>query len=180
MTIAIAQHAAHSGAAVQVVGIMPDGPTGDAGLITLAAAGVGHAAVLRSGPRQLEPADLELALRYLPDTRVVVAVGLAADAMAAAGAGAAFAGATLIVVTTSATGASDPDGLPQSAVVLRAPAADPDGAFAGFVATFATRLDAGEQASPAWDATVRTLAIDPVTRGPVDRTPTDPPRQQVR
>lgn len=165
MPVAIAERVARAGASVQVVGIVPDGPAGDRQLISLAEAGIGHAAVLRSAPRSLEPADVELALRYLPDIRVVVdAAGPAALAATVAD-GAAYAGASFILIGDRATTGTTAD-LPDSAIVLEAPADDPDGTFAGFVGAFAVRLDGGAVPADAWSATVRDLAVDPVTRAP--------------
>ncbi len=167
----IAGRAAHDGAVVQVVGIVPDGIDGDAQLLKLAASGIGHAAVLRTWARPLEGADLELALRYLPDVRVIVGADLESDALAAVVDAAAFIGAILVVVGTAPAGIKDNTGLPDSAVVLQAPARDLDGTFAGFVAAFAVRLDAGEPASDAWDATMRALAVDVVSPGVVRGAP---------
>ena len=112
---AIAQAAAEAGSAVQVIAKVGDDPAGDALLLAIAQAGVGHVATLRdaSHPTALLPgepaegsldvapadeaapaadepaagepvapaanpgldaADVGLALRYLPDHRVIVAV----------------------------------------------------------------------------------------------------------
>lgn len=168
LATAIAQRAAHAEADVQVVGIVPDGADGDALLLRIAASGVGHAAVLRTAGRPLESADLELALRYLPDIRVVVASEMAPASLHAVVEGAAFLGAALVVVQSSAAAPTVDPSLPDSAIVLAAPATDPDGTFAGFVATLATRLDAGEGVADAWSATVRSLAVDSISR---DRAP---------
>jgi len=43
--------------------------------LELAAAGVGHATVVRSGADSLDAADLDLALHYLPEIRAIVLVG---------------------------------------------------------------------------------------------------------
>lgn len=169
--LAIAERAGQAGASVQVVGIVPDGPEGDAELLGLAASGVGHAAVLRTGARPMEHADIELALRYLPDVHVVVATDLQADALTAVSDGAAYAGATLVIVTSASATGPDQVGMPESAIVLQAPAVDPEGTFAGFVAALAVRLDAGDVPADAWDATVRALAVDAISRGPGDRSP---------
>ena len=73
----VARRAATSGGSVQVVGVVPDRAEGDRILLELATANVGHAAVLREPARDLEAADLDLALRYLPEVRVIVVVALA-------------------------------------------------------------------------------------------------------
>jgi hypothetical protein len=151
---------------VQVVGVVPDDPEGDARLMALAAAGVGHVAVLRGPERPIDAADVDLALQYLPDVRVVVGVDLLGPALAALADAAAFAGAAAIVVTTASSPSRGPaDALPEGVVILAAPARDPDGTFAGFVASFCIRLDAGELPADAWASTVRALAVDPVPVG---------------
>ncbi|MEO8208486.1 MAG: hypothetical protein ABI598_05580 [Chloroflexota bacterium] len=197
LAAAVAVRAAALDATVEVVGIVPEGQDGDATLLALSAVGVGHAAALRAAVRPLESADLDLALRYLPDLRVVVAIGLDSQLMPALAEAAAFAGAPLIVVAAhealaheaSAYGASaheasaggamdhasaadaESGALPESAIVLQAPVSDPDGTFAGFVATFASRLDAGDSPADAWMGTLQALAVDPVSR------PADAPGQ---
>jgi len=153
-----------AGAAAQVVAVVPDDPGGDRRLLELAAAGVGHAAVLRGPARALEAADVDLALRYLADVRVVVAVGLAESVVAAVAERATWAGTVLVVI-----GEPGSDGagvgavtLPEGAIVLEAPGSDPDGTFAGFVGALAARLDRGATPADAWAATTRELAVDPV------------------
>jgi len=162
---AISARAVTAGATVQVIGIVPDGADGDRILIGLATAGIGHAAVLRTAPRALEQADVELALRYLPDVRVVIAVGATEPLLSSLADGAAFSGATLVVVSGPENEAAAPN-LPESAIVLEAPADDPDETFAGFVGAFAARLDRSEKPADAWDATLRELAVDAVTPAP--------------
>jgi hypothetical protein len=158
-----AQVAAARGARVEVVATARPGEAGDGQLLELAKADVGHAAMLRSPAADLEPADLELALRYLPDTRVVVLVRaplLAATAATAA----AWSGAALLLVS----GATDP-GLPGAVgaadrvIEVAAPDRDPDGAFAGLLADLAVRVDAGEGLREAWEATAAALGVEPVS-----------------
>lgn len=160
---AIAGRAAAHGGAVQAVGVVPDDPDGDRRLLELAVAGVGHAAVLRGPARTLDAADVDLALRYLSDVRVVVTVGLTTAAVAAAAERANWAGAPLIAIRDAGTGRdAEPGGLPDGAIVLEAPASDPVGTFAGFVGAFAARMDEGATPADAWAATTRALAVDPV------------------
>lgn len=159
---AIAAAAAKAGAAVQVIGIVPDGAEGDRLVLELAEAGIGHAAVLRTLERPMEPADLSLALRYLPGVDVVIGVELGADLRAALADGANFAGAHLVVVKAANGSASDDPATAVEATVLVAPASDPDSTFAGFVAAFAVRLDRGQVPADAWAATLAALAVDPV------------------
>ena len=176
----IARRAAATGARTEVVGAAPIETAGDRLLLQLAAASVGHATVTRSnsaisdaaagsagvaapgaGQAAIEPADLELALRYLPDVRAIVLVQPPAALLATAAAAAGFAGATLIVIGPVDAATLDTLGAP-APIVLNPPAHDPDGAFAGVVATLASRLDAGADPAAAWAATLNTLAVDPV------------------
>ena len=93
----------------------------------------------------LDSGDLQLALRYLPDYRVVVvADALDETALSTVVAAGRWAGAQLIVVVAAGSSVS---GLPDDATVLEAPAADADGAFAAVVGAYAAALDRG--ASPA-------------------------------
>lgn len=157
---AIARRAAGGGSRVEVVGVAPVGPEGDRRLLGLAAAGVGHATVTRSAASTIEAADLELALRYLPDVRVIVLASPDATLLRVAAEGSSWSAATLIVLGPLAPDASTVADT-AAAFVLDPPATDPDEAFAGLVVAFARRLDAGEAAAPAWSATLASLAVDP-------------------
>lgn len=174
----IAFAAAEAGARVELMGRIGDDPAGDALLIALGRAGVGHAALLRDparptlirrlpetegdelleaalrngyhpaldadggGPR-LEPADVELGLRYLSAFDVLVVDDNAPiDVIPACVEAAAFAGARLVVVVRSPDGA--PDGLPEDATVLVAPEEDGE-AFPRLVGRYAAALDAGSE-----------------------------------
>lgn len=159
---AIARRAAGTGARTEIVGIVPPGPSGDRQLADLAAAGVGHATVTRSGATAIEPADLELALRYLPDIRTIVLVAPPAPLLEIAAAASAWSGAMLVVV-----GPLDPEATEHlgaaaaEPILLEPPAHDPDTAFASVVAAIASRIDAGENPASAWRSTIASLAIDP-------------------
>ena len=147
-----------------MVGAAASGPSGDQRLLALATASVGHATVIRSGADSLDPADLNLALRYLPDLRCAVLVRPPARLLPTALADADWAGATLVLVgPLEADAVAALDDAPGSApIVLEPPAdADPDDTFAGFVAALATRLDAGDPPETAFRATVAALAADP-------------------
>jgi len=183
----IAIAAASHGASVELVGRTGDDPAGDALLIALAHAGVGHVALLRdparptplmepapeadepdvladeaedgdvadavastaTGPR-LEAADVDLGLRYLTAFAVIVVTDDALDAaLAVATDAAAFAGAHLVVLVRE--GSDSPD-IPADATVLAAPRADPDGAFAASVGSYAAGLDAGRPPDEAFRA----------------------------
>ena len=165
------------GGRCEVVGTATADAAGDGLLQDLAAAGVGHAAVLRTDATDLEPADLELALRYLPDARVIVLLGV--DALGSvASTAAAWAGAALVTVTDGGTPVGDlPAG--EGSIVLAAPPDDPDGAFAGVVADLAVRVDAGEPLGAAWPATLAATGADDVSEGP-DRERSAPGRRSGR
>lgn len=160
--VAIASRAAELGAAVEIVGVVAGDESGDRRLIEIAARGVRHAAVLRSPAAGLEPADLELALRYLPEIRAIVLVDGDGDLIPTAVAAATWSGAGLVVVSSRVDAASLSAG---PAIVLEPPAADPDATFAGFVAAIAARLDQGVDAAEAWRDTVGDHAVDRVTGG---------------
>ena len=153
---AIARAAAAAGGAVEFVGRVADDPDGDRLLQALAASGVGHVATLR-GPAgaaaPLEAPDIDLALRYLSDsTTIVVTDPSDGPSVAAAVDAAGWGRGDLIVVL--AAGQVVPDGLPDLAIVLEAPSADPDEAFATLVGTLAARLDAGMDPGAAFSATM--------------------------
>lgn len=169
MPVEVARRAAATGARVEMVGVAAPDADGDARLLDLAAAGVGHATVIRTGAAGLEPADLELALRYLPEIRAVVLVAPDASLLPVASAAADWTGAGLVIVRDAAAaknagGATNStiSGSAGAAIELDPPAADPDGTFAGFVAALALRLEAGERPERALRATLTDLAADPV------------------
>jgi hypothetical protein len=177
MAVEVARRAAATGARVEMVGVVPPGAGGDAQLLRLAAADVGHATVIRTSATGLEPADVELALRYLPDVRAVVLLAPDAALLAIAAAAAEWAGAGLVLVrpnvepaTASPTEGQARSGTSRApatsgagaAIELESPVSDPDGTFAGFVAALALRLEAGERPERALRATLRDLAADPV------------------
>jgi sugar/nucleoside kinase (ribokinase family) len=162
--VEVARRAAAAGSNVEVVGLVPGDATWDRVLYELTAAGVGHATVVRSGRGSIEPADVDLALRYLPDIRAVVLVQPPAGILPTAMAGADFAGASLVVVgpmDAGAMAAIEAGAGSSPPIVLDPPPADPDGTFLGFVASLAARLDAGDAPQAAFQATVSALAVDP-------------------
>ncbi len=165
----VARRAAAAGSKVQVVGLVPGDAAWDGLLFELTSAGVGHATVVRSERAAMEPADLDLALRYLPDIHAVVLVRPPARLLSTAIAGADFAGAPLVLVgpldaeSLTALDARGAAGAAASVppILLDPPGHDPDGTFAGFVAALAVRLDAGDSPDAAFRATVSALAVDP-------------------
>lgn len=173
----VAMAAASRGVRVELVGSVGEDPAGDAVAIALGRAGVGHAALLRDpagvtpvtgGPRdavvagpspRLDPADIELGLRYLSDCRVLVIADGLSDAVATVAMDAAAYHAAAVVAVVPA-GAPVPGAFEEGATVLSAPAPDEDGdadegRFAGLVAGFAVGLAEGR---PAGDALARAAA----------------------
>lgn len=161
LALEVARRAA-TGARVEMVGVAAPDAAGDARLLELAAARIGHATVVRSSADGLEAADLDLALRYLPEVHAIVLVAPDPSLIPPAAAAAGWSGAGLVIVTGRGDDAIDTASAPQ-AIVLDPPSSDPDGTFAGLVATLATRLDAGEDPATAWNATTSALAVDAVT-----------------
>lgn len=98
----------------------------------------------------VDAADVELALRYVPDYRVLVCVVTLDDAaLRAVVAASSWSGAHLVVLIPS--GAELP-AVPEDATVLERPAADPDGDFVTMVATYVAAVDAGTEPGAAFKA----------------------------
>jgi len=170
LALEIGRRATGVGARVEMVGVAAPDAAGDARLLELASAGIGHATVVRSAADGLESADLDLALRYLPDVRAIVLVAPDASLIAPAAAASGWSGAGLVIV---ASGQDGPEAAPAGtrlndsapqAIVLDPPRVDRDGTFAGLVAALAARLDSGDDPTTAWQSTVSALAVDPVSR----------------
>ena len=107
----------------------------------------------------LEAADVELALRYLPEAGVVVLADPSSEGAVAAGVeGAAFTGARLIVLVPAGTVSPS---IPVGATVLEAPA-DDDGSFGRLVGLFAGALDAGLDPAAAFREAVSATGWAPV------------------
>jgi hypothetical protein len=161
---AVARRIAARGAAAEIVAPVRPDAAGDKALAGLAAAGVRHAAVLRTGANRLEPADVELALRYLPDVRAIVVADDADGLGQVATEAAAWSSAPLVLVTDGAAPAEGEAGDgSRPVVVLQRPSADPDEAFAGFVAALAVRLEAGDDAAGAFESARRELGVEAVS-----------------
>jgi hypothetical protein len=162
LAAAIALAAGRSGASVELVGRVSDDATGDSIVLGLGRAGVGHAALLRdpaATTHRIEPADLDLALRYIAAFNVLVLAELdASDLVSVAAAAVQFGGGHLVALVAS--GSEAPDGLPEDATVLTVPASDPDAAFAGLVAAYAVALDAGRDPGAAWQHATRSRGAD--------------------
>lgn len=161
--VEIARRAAATGARTEIVGVAPLGAAGDRQLVELAAAAVGHATVTRSAAAGIESADLDLALRYLPDIRAIVLVEPGAALLATATAASAWSGATLIILgALDAEQTAIADAAPAPPIVIEPPARKLDGAVAGLLAALAGRIDAGDDPAAAWRSTLAALAADPV------------------
>ena len=98
----------------------------------------------------LEAADASLALRYLPEIAVIVAVHLPPDVLSEAIAAAGWADTSLVVVVPD--GQEPPAELPDNAVTLAAADADESGVGAA-IGRYAAALDRGERL----DAALETL-----------------------
>ena len=159
---AIARRAASEGARVEILGVQPWGAVGDEILLDLTAAGVGHATVARSEAPTLDREDLDLALRYLPDVRVIVLARPSEELLGVAAAASGWTGAALIVIQQRGDALPDETALAGvEPIAIEAPSSDPDGAFAGLVASLAARIERGEPAGDAWRSTLAALAVDP-------------------
>ena len=103
----------------------------------------------------LEPADIELALRYLPDYRVlVVADSLGEPSLRVALAAASWNGAALVVIVPAGS-KQKPGG--DDATVIEAPPDDLDDAFAEIVGTYAAAIDRGEEPAEAFASASSTV-----------------------
>jgi len=186
---AIAVAAAAAGARVELISKAGDDPAGDAALLALAAAGVGHVATLRDPSRftpvrsqpdeptdpatdaatdtasdgpaadlrpTLDAADVSLALRYLTDFGVLVAVHPTAELLAEAVSAAGWASARLVVVLESE--GDVPDVMPADALVVAAAADDAEGVGAR-IGRYAAALSRGDDVAAAY----RDLTAAPAT-----------------
>lgn len=176
----VARGATDAGSSVQLVGKIGDDPAGDALLLALADAGIGHVAILRDPARAtpvaelpadefepmlpaggeieaeesearqsrpsapapaIDPGDLDLALRYLPDHQVViVAERLDEAALAVVVADCLYVGAALAIILDARPGSIE---LPPDATAFEAPDNDPDGVFGQTIGRFGAALEQG-------------------------------------
>jgi sugar/nucleoside kinase (ribokinase family) len=108
----------------------------------------------------LDAGDIDLALKFLPQARVIVLAGpLPEAAVTAAVEGAAFAGARLVVLVPAG---AVPPAVPAEATVLEAPS-DDDGSFGRLVGIFAGALDSGVDPAAAFSEAVSTAGWEPAT-----------------
>jgi hypothetical protein len=189
----IASAAAAAGARVELISKAGDDPAGDAVLLALAQAGVGHVATLRDPSRltpvraqpdeptdpavdesieaatdaavgggsgnppeeaasaalrpTLDAADVSLALRYLTDFGVLVAVHPSSELLAEAVSAAGWAGGRLVVVLEP--DGDVPAGVPADALVVAARADDAEGVGAR-IGRYAAALSRGDDAAAAY------------------------------
>lgn len=107
----------------------------------------------------LEAADVELALRFLPEAAVIVLTDSLPESTVEAGIqGAGFSGARLIVLVGA--GGATP-AVPPETTVLEAPEED-DGSFGRLVGAFARALDAGVDPAVAFGEAVTSSGWEPV------------------
>jgi sugar/nucleoside kinase (ribokinase family) len=172
--------AAAAGARVELVARIGDDPVGDAVVLAVAAAGIGHVATLRDPARPTpvesaddEPVDLDddrapmpddpagptldggdvgLALRYLAEYRVIVVAHPSEAVLAEAIAAAGWAGADLVVIVDPAVDGAPPDDLPADALVL---AVDGGASALGeAIGRYAAAVDGGTAPAEAFAATL--------------------------
>ena len=107
----------------------------------------------------LDPADVDLALRYFTDFGVVVvAAELVEEALRVVAEAASYSGAAFVLVSS----AEPPGWLPDSATVLAPPDAS-DGPFAAVVGEYAAALDRGEPPGAAFRNLVGRLGWQPAS-----------------
>ncbi len=232
LAAAIAVAAVEAGGVVQLIGKVGDDPDGDAAVLALGRAGIGHVAMLRdaghrtpvvrvpatserdgddgnplllegdgdgdrhghghghgdgdgdghagwfaadlpgelkiddrSGRPTLDAGDVELALRYLPDVRVVALVEPGEGLIAVAVAEAAAAGAhlTVIVASEEASGVAALEHVPLGALVLAAPQGGDAAMFALLVGRYLAAVDAGADPATAFGAGLAALSGERAT-----------------
>jgi hypothetical protein len=109
-----------------------------------------------------DAADVDLAMRYLPDIRVVViSPEVATDVASVAARAGGWSGATTIRLVAGADeGRED---FPHDSIVLSVPANDHDGAFATLVGQYAAALDRGDDTEGAFRRVVGGTGWTPAT-----------------
>ncbi len=108
----------------------------------------------------LDVGDVELGLQYLTEFRVIVAcdpMDAAITRVVADASG--WSAATLIVLLRD--GDPEPQGLPPTAIVLQAPAIDPEGIFDRLVGELAAAIDAGTDPRTAFERLVAQAGWEP-------------------
>jgi hypothetical protein len=185
----IALATAAAGGRVEIVGKVGDDEAGNAIAVELERAGVGHAALLRDpstgtpvdgrdAPLALGRADVELALRYLVDFRVVISADrLSAEASEVVAEAARYAGAHRVIVAEADARAANVPGVDATGAdpteddvtVLAAPGAQAGAdrgfatlaAFAAFVGRYAGLLDTGRAPRDAFETAAAETGREP-------------------
>lgn len=173
--VGIAIACAALGASVELAGTVGDDPAGAALAVALARHRVGHAALLRIAsvatpragsadrPPGLEAPEVDLALRYLPECRVlVIAERLSAEAERVAIEAAAYHGAAVVGLVADGADGPDARGLAAAETILLVPR-EAGSPFAELIARYAVGLDAGQSAAAAFDAARRAVGWEPVS-----------------
>jgi ribokinase len=147
----------HRTAVVGVAGVDAAGSlTGEIDVENDDAATIADAAD-RAGWPTLEPEDIQLALRYLPEMRaIVVAEPMPEPVLKAVADAASYVAAPLVVV-------ADPSTSPAADVVLAAPPSDPDGAFADLLGQVGAALDRGIGVDEAFREAGARLGVTPAS-----------------
>ena len=168
----VALAAAAAGSTVEVVGSIGDDGDGDAVVVALGHAGIGHAALLRepgsatpvegadaeAAPR-LDARDIDLGLRYLVDYRVlVIAEPLPPEAEIVALEAAAYHEAEVVAIVPE--GAAVSPALAAVGTVFEAPA-DAGAPFAELVGRYAAALDGGDDREVALRAAASSTGSEP-------------------
>lgn len=109
------------------------------------AAGDRHA-VPADAQLTLEPADVQLALRYVTDYGVVIAVHVPEETIGEVVGAAAWAGAHLVVVLAAGASVDVPDG----ALVVVADEGEADTGVAGAIGRYAAAIDRGDDGASAY------------------------------
>jgi hypothetical protein len=145
-----------------IVAAVEDDETADASTASLEDRVADPPQVIPSDPAErpsLDAADVELALRYLPDYTTLIVAEPQPDAVVAIVAEAAsFSGAAFVLVVDGAGGGS---ASPVSAVVFENPAIDPDGAFATMLGELAAAIDRGTPVEAAFREIEGRLGLTP-------------------
>lgn len=177
LVVSVAIAARRAGAEVELIGKVGNDPAGDALVLGLARTGVRHVATLRDparstpqrpdaaesldpvddaqqleGAPELEGADVDLALRYLSDIRVIVAIHPPAAVRDVVVEAAGWSSAHLVLVVEPGTDLPSP--APAEALVVEATRADAASAIGEALGRYAAAIDRGDAPASAYAAFV--------------------------
>ena len=178
LAVDIARAAAGDGSRVEFIARVGDDPAGDDLLVALSRLGIGHVATLRDASRPtpvitvvddvagstgpepptgtagpdaghaLEREDVGLALRYITDFDVVVAVHLVPDVVLEVADAAGWAGAHLVVVGRS--GDDTPASIPSDALVVVDDSDEGESAVGAAIGRYAAAVERGDDRAAAY------------------------------